>query len=103
MAGPQPIYVGEPLDIEAVVAVAVHDQPVALGDRGRAALVAEIEEAAEDPDVVMWFGPDEVDLWNDWSTAAGIRRGLPALPLPGRSRVGAPSHRTWNPGRTPQF
>jgi len=45
-------------------------------EAGREALVAEIEEAAEDPDVVMWFGPDEVDLWNDWSTAAGIRRLL---------------------------
>jgi hypothetical protein len=45
-------------------------------EKGHDALVAEIEEAAEDPDVVMWFGPDEVDLWNDWSTAAGIRRLL---------------------------
>lgn len=45
-------------------------------EEGREALVAEIEEAAEDPDVVMWFGPDEVDMWDDWPTAAGIRRLL---------------------------
>ena len=32
--------------------------------------MAEIEAAAADPDVVMWFGPDEVDLWNTWPQLA---------------------------------
>jgi hypothetical protein len=45
-------------------------------EEGHGALVEEIEAAAEDPDVIMWFGPDEVDMWDDWSTAAGIRRIL---------------------------
>jgi hypothetical protein len=45
-------------------------------EEGRQALIEEIEAAAEDPDVVMWFGPDEVDLWDNWPQAAGIRRLL---------------------------
>ena len=45
-------------------------------EEGHAALVEEIEAAAEDPDVIMWFGPDEVDMWDNWSMAAGIRRIL---------------------------
>jgi hypothetical protein len=43
---------------------------------GHDAMIAEIEQAAADPDVAMWFGPDEVDLNYDWHTAAGIRRLL---------------------------
>jgi hypothetical protein len=43
---------------------------------GHDAMVAEIEEAAADGDVVMWFGPDEIDLWNNWAQAAAIRRLL---------------------------
>lgn len=40
------------------------------------AMVDEIEAAAADPDVVMWFGPDEVDLNDNFAMAAGIRRLL---------------------------
>jgi hypothetical protein len=64
---------------------------------GRAALVAEIEEAAEDPDVVMWFGPDEVDMWNDWSTAAGIRRLLRGS----SADLDAALAGVWSPGGDP--
>ena len=45
-------------------------------EQGHDALVSEIEAAAADDDVVMWFGPDEIDLWNNWSESAGIRRLL---------------------------
>ena len=44
--------------------------------QGHDDMVADITAAAADPDVVMWFGPDEVDLWDNWSMAAGIRRLL---------------------------
>lgn len=36
----------------------------------------DIKAAAADPSVVMWFGPDEIDLNDDYPTAAGIRRIL---------------------------
>ncbi len=39
-------------------------------------MVSDIAAAAADPDVVMWFGPDEVDFNDDWAEAAGIRRLL---------------------------
>ncbi len=45
-------------------------------EQGHDAMAAEIAAAAADPDVVMWFGPDEVDVNYDWPTAAGIRRIL---------------------------
>jgi hypothetical protein len=66
---------------------------------GREALVAEIEEAAEDPDVVMWFGPDEVDLWDDWSTAAGIRRLLRGS----SPELDAALAGSWSPGGNPHI
>ena len=43
---------------------------------GHDAMVTEIEAAAADPKVVMWFGPDEVDYNDNWAEAAGIRRLL---------------------------
>lgn len=43
---------------------------------GREAMLADIQAAAADNDVVMWFGPDEVDLNINWAQAAGIRRLL---------------------------
>ncbi|MFO0675956.1 MAG: hypothetical protein U0169_05445 [Polyangiaceae bacterium] len=45
-------------------------------EEGHAGLVAEIEAAAKDDDVVMWFGPDEVDLNANFHDAVGIRRIL---------------------------
>ncbi|MCC7536971.1 MAG: hypothetical protein IT379_12195 [Deltaproteobacteria bacterium] len=43
---------------------------------GHDALVAEIERAAADPDVWLWFGPDEPDLNRTWPMATGIKRLL---------------------------
>jgi hypothetical protein len=43
---------------------------------GHDSIVEDVEAAAADPDVVFWFGPDEVDFNDDWPTAAGIRRIL---------------------------
>jgi hypothetical protein len=43
---------------------------------GHDAMVADIVAAAADDDVVMWFGPDEIDLNSNWAEAAGIRRIL---------------------------
>lgn len=40
------------------------------------AVTADVEAAAADPDVLMWFGPDEIDVNGTWSTAGGIRRIL---------------------------
>lgn len=45
-------------------------------EEGHDALVADIEAAAEDPDVIMWMGPDEIDMWNNWDEALAIRRLL---------------------------
>jgi hypothetical protein len=41
---------------------------------GHDAMVADIQAAAADPSVVMWFGPDEIDLNSNWPMAAGIKR-----------------------------
>ena len=43
---------------------------------GHDAMVADVAAAAADPSVVMWFGPDEIDLNAGWAMAAGIRRIL---------------------------
>jgi len=43
---------------------------------GHDAIAQDVEAAATDPDVVWWFGPDEIDFNDDWPTAAGIRRIL---------------------------
>lgn len=62
---------------------------------GHDAMVRDVEAAAADGDVVMWFGPDEVDLNAGFAMAAGIRRVLrgasPALDalLAGRYAAGA--------------
>ncbi len=44
--------------------------------QGHDDMVSDIQAAAADPSVVMWFGPDEIDHNDDYPTAAGIRRIL---------------------------
>ncbi len=44
--------------------------------QGHDDMVADIDAAAADSDVVLWFGPDEIDLNSNWAEAAGIRRLL---------------------------
>jgi hypothetical protein len=44
--------------------------------KGHDDMVSDIQAAAADPSVVMWFGPDEIDHNDDYPTAAGIRRIL---------------------------
>lgn len=45
-------------------------------EEGHDAFVAEIERNAEDPELLMWFGPDEPDLNRTWPMATGFRRLL---------------------------
>jgi len=45
-------------------------------EEGHAGLVDDIDSAVADEDVIMWFGPDEIDIWGNWHDAAGIRRLL---------------------------
>lgn len=65
---------------------------------GHDAMVQDVEAAAADPDVVMWFGPDEVDLNDNFAMAAGIRRILRGAGTPvdalldGKHRAPAGAH-----------
>lgn len=43
---------------------------------GHDAMVADVKAAAADSSVVMWFGPDEIDLNKNYPMAAGIKRIL---------------------------
>lgn len=64
------------IDAEPRMGIAhlLFDDPFTVEGHDR--LVAQIEAVAEDPNVMLWFGPDEPDLNRTWPMATGIARLL---------------------------